>query len=149
MQTKGALHEQWLEFRRAAITRLVREVSETVRREVPDCMISAAVFRNYPQCRDDVAQDWVAWIDAGYLDIVCPMDYTASHTEFRAQVTTQMQQVQGRIPCYPGIGLLKGLGPVGAMRQIQICRELGAEGFVIWSVFPAYIDIYPYLGMAQ
>jgi uncharacterized lipoprotein YddW (UPF0748 family) len=144
----GALREQWLDFRRSNITRVVREVSETVRREVPDCMISAAVFSSYPWCAESVAQDWVAWVDAGYLDFICPMDYTASHTEFRVKVTTQLAQVQGKIPCYPGIGLLKGLGPVGAMRQIQICRELGAGGFVIWSVYPAYIDTYSYLGMS-
>ncbi len=144
----GEMYAQWLEFRRSHITRVVREVSETVRREVPDCMISAAVFRNYPQCADDVAQDWVAWANAGYLDFLCPMNYTANHTQFRAQVATQLALVQGKIPCYPGIGLLKGLGPVGATRQIQISRELGAGGFVIWSVYPAYIDIYPYLGMS-
>jgi len=148
VQTKGALHEQWLEFRRAAITRVVREVSETVRREVPDCMISAAVFRNYPQCRDDVAQDWVAWAEAGYLDFLCPMNYTASNTQFRASTTAQLGHLRGTVPCYPGIGLLKGLGPVGAVRQIQISRELGTGGFVIWSVYPQYIDVYPYLGMS-
>ena len=145
----GELREQWLEFRRSNITRVVREVSEAVRREVPECMISAAVFRNYPQCRDDVGQDWVSWADAGYVDFLCPMDYTDSNTQFREQVTAQLGHLQGRVPCYPGIGLLKGLGPVGAVRQVQISRELGTHGFVIWSVYPQYIDdVYPYLGMS-
>ena len=111
-------------------------------------MISAAVFRNYPQCRDDVAQDWVAWAEAGYLDFLCPMNYTASNTQFRASTTAQLGHLRGTVPCYPGIGLLKGLGPVGAVRQIRISRELGTGGFVIWSVYPQYIDVYPYLGMS-
>ncbi|MCD6361137.1 MAG: family 10 glycosylhydrolase [Armatimonadetes bacterium] len=145
----GTLRDKWLEFRRSNITRVVREVSQTVRREVPDCMISAAVFRNYPQCADDVGQDWVAWAQAGYLDFVCPMNYTASHTQFRKETTAQLRYLKGVVPCYPGIGLLTGLGPVGAVRQVQIARELGCGGFVIWSVFPAYIDdVYPYLGMS-
>lgn len=149
VQPNGPLREQWLQFRRANITRVVREVSETVRREVPGCMISAAVFRNWPQCADDVGQDWVAWAKAGWLDFVCPMNYTNSHSQFRAAVTAQLGFLQGAVPCYPGIGLLTGLGPVGACRQVEICRELGTQGFVIWSVYPAYIDdVYPYLGMS-
>jgi uncharacterized lipoprotein YddW (UPF0748 family) len=149
VQREGPLRDRWLEFRRGNITRVVREVAETVRREVPQCMISAAVFRNYPQCRDSVGQDWLAWADAGYLDFVCPMDYTDSHTQFRALVSAQLGHLQGRVPCYPGIGLLTGLGPVGAAQQVQICRELNTGGFVVWSVYPAYIDaVYPYLGMS-
>ncbi len=145
----GDLREQWLDFRRASITRVVREVSETVRREVPDCMISAAVFRNYPQCRDDVAQDWVAWANEGYVDFLCPMNYTASDTQFRETTAAQLKYLDAVVPCYPGIGLLKGLGPVGACRQVRISRELGTGGFVIWSVYSQYIDdVYPYLGMS-
>ncbi len=145
----GALREPWLEFRRANITRVVREVSQTVRREAAECMISAAVFRNYPRCADDVGQDWVAWAQAGYLDFVCPMNYTHSHAQFRALTETQLAHLDGVVPCYPGIGLLEGLGPVGAVQQVQIARALGTGGFVIWSVYPQYIDdVYPYLGMS-
>ena len=145
----GPLRERWLEFRRANITRVVREVSQTVRREAPGCMISAAVFRSYPQCADDVAQDWVAWAQAGYLDFVCPMNYTHSHAQFRELTETQLAHLDGMVPCYPGIGLLEGLGPVGAVQQVQIARELGTGGFVVWSVYPQYIDdVYPHLGMS-
>ncbi len=149
VQAGGDLREQWLEFRRANITHVVRTVAETVRREAPECMISAAVFQNYPACRDDVAQDWGAWAQAGYLDFVCPMNYTASHAQFRSLTSAQLAALDGAVPCYPGIGLLTGLGPVGAVRQVQIARELRTGGFVIWSVFPQYIDdVYPYLGMS-
>ncbi len=147
-QAEGPLREQWLEFRRANITRVVREVSEAVRTVAPGCMISAAVFRGYPACADDVGQDWVAWANAGYLDFVCPMNYTHSNTQFRQLTEAELQHLDGRVPCYPGIGLLKGLGPVGATRQVQIARELGTGGFVIWSVYPQYADVYPYLGMS-
>ena len=49
-------------------------------------MISAAVFKNFPRCRDEVGQDWRLWIDRGYLDFVCPMDYTGSDAEFESLV---------------------------------------------------------------
>ena len=148
VQAEGPLREQWLEFRRANITRVVREVSEAVRAVEPECMISAAVFRSYPACADDVGQDWVAWADAGYLDFVCPMNYTHSSTQFRQLTEAELEHLGGSVPCYPGIGLLKGLGPVGATRQVQISRELGTGGFVIWSVYPQYADVYLRLGLS-
>jgi len=143
----GPLRPQWLQFRCDAITRLVREVHGAVRQAVPTCQISAAVFSSYPACRDGVGQDWALWVRNGWLDFVCPMDYTASEAQFRSLAAMQMSLVGGRVPCYPGIGLLEGLGPVGAVRQIQITRDLGTRGFIVWSVFPEYITaVYPYLG---
>lgn len=142
------LNQHWLQFRRDQITRLVREVHDEVRRRAPNCRISAAVFRDYGSCGDSVGQDWPLWVRQGWLDFVCPMNYTASPAEFRNSTAGQLQVVAGKIPCYPGIGLLEGLGPVGAVRQIQITRDLGAGGFVVWSVYPEYIDsVFPYLGL--
>ncbi len=140
------LREEWLQFRRDNITRLVREVHDEVRRVAPDCMISAAVFKSFPRCRDDVGQDWKLWIDKGYLDFVCPMNYTGSDAEFEGLVRHQLDIVGGKIPCYPGIGLLEHRSPADAIRQIQITRRLNTGGFVIWSVYPQYIDTYPCLG---
>ena len=146
VQRDTPLHAEWLQFRCDNITRLVREVHDEVRRVAPTCMISAAVFRDYPQCRDSVGQDWKLWVDKGYLDFVCPMDYTGSDAEFESQVKSQLDLVQGKIPCYPGIGLLRHRSPADAVRQIQITRRLETGGFVIWSVYPQYIDTYPCLG---
>jgi len=142
----GPLHDEWLQFRRDNITRLVREVHEAVRRAAPMCMISAAVFKNYPQCRDSVGQDWKLWIEKGYLDFVCPMDYTGSDAQFANSVRNQLNVVGGKVPCYPGIGLLKHSSPADAIRQIQITRRLKTGGFVLWSVFPQYIETYRCLG---
>jgi uncharacterized lipoprotein YddW (UPF0748 family) len=143
----GPVRRAWRQFRCDNITRLVRWVHREVRRVAPQCRISAAVFKDYPNCKDTVGQDWMLWIREGYLDFVCPMDYTASDAQFNNLVADQMALVRGKVPCYPGIGLLKGLGPVGTIRQIQITRRHRTGGFAIWSVHPQYINaVYPYLG---
>lgn len=142
----GPLQKPWLQFRCDNITRLVREVHEEVRRVAPKCIISAAVFSSYPACRNDVGQDWKLWIEKGYLDFVCPMDYTGSDAQFENLVKSQLDIVQGRIPCYPGIGLLEHRSPADAIRQIQITRRLKTGGFVIWSVYPQYMDTYACFG---
>lgn len=144
--SRGPLRDRWLQFRCDNITRLVREVRAEVKKVAPRCLVSAAVFSNYPQCRDDVGQDWKLWVQEGLLDFVCPMDYTGSDAEFASKVRSQLEVVGGRIPCYPGIGLLDHQSPADAVRQIRLTRELKTGGFVIWSIYPQYADTYPLLG---
>ena len=147
VSSKGKWRTRWLEFRRDSISRLVEQVHREVRAQAPQCRISAAVFRNYPTCRDSVGQDWALWARRGWVDFVCPMNYTASDAQFGNQLRNELGVLGGSVPCYPGIGLLEGMGATGAARQIHISRTLGAGGFVIWSVYPQYLDIYRYLGM--
>ena len=82
----------------------MKAVHDEAKKIRPGIAISAAVFGAYPSCRESVAQDWPEWIKAGYLDFVCPMDYTQSDLGFVGLVTSQLQLVDGRIPLYPGIG---------------------------------------------
>ena len=55
----GPLKEEYREWRREQINRLVRDLHDAVKAVKPDVKISAAVFSSYPSCRDSVAQDWV------------------------------------------------------------------------------------------
>lgn len=129
----GALYAAYQEFRRENITRLVREVSQEAHRIKPWIKVSAAVFGNWPQCREDVGQDWGLWVQEGYLDFVCPMDYTSSNAEFRTRVQVQRDVVGGRIPLYPGVGASAPGLPLGqVIEQIQIARAEGADGFIIF-----------------
>ena len=121
------------EFRRANITRLVKAVSEDAHRIKPWIKVSAAVFSDWPQCREEVGQDWGAWVQQGYLDFVCPMDYSASDAEFRTRVQVQRDAVAARIPLYPGVGASAPGLPLGqVIDQIQIARAEGADGFIIF-----------------
>jgi uncharacterized lipoprotein YddW (UPF0748 family) len=129
----GPRFSAYQEFRRSNITRLVKAVSEEAHRIKPWIKISAAVFSDWPQCREEVGQDWGAWVQQGYLDFVCPMDYSASDAEFRTRVQVQRDTVGGRIPLYPGVGASAPGLPLGqVIDQIQIARAEGADGFIIF-----------------
>jgi len=132
----GALHDQYHDWRCEQITRLVAAVHREAKKIRPELKISAAVFGAYPQCRETVGQDWVAWVKAGYLDFICPMDYTESDLSFTNLVTNQLELVGGRIPLYPGIGATasrSALSPDRVVGQIHIARSLGAAGFTIFN----------------
>ena len=131
----GSLHQQWLDWRRNNITTVVKAVSEQARVLKPNLKISAAVFRYWNVDRDIVGQDWKVWCDKGYLDFVCPMDYTLSKLRFEDMVSQQVKWA-GKVPCYPGLGVSASSSHFGADRaieEIEIARRYHTGGFVIFN----------------
>ena len=143
------LRGKWLQWRRDQITQVVAAVSEQVRKSRPKCKISAAVFSNWAADRDKIGQDWKLWCDRGYLDFVCPMDYTPHNAAFEGLVAAQVP-LAGKVPCYPGIGLSTWSPPTDACKvieQILIARRAGAKGFTIFEFNPATArEVLPLLG---
>jgi uncharacterized lipoprotein YddW (UPF0748 family) len=130
----SAYADKFIKWRSDQITRLVRDVSEQARKINPKIKISAAVFNDYPACIRNVGQDWKLWIDSGYLDFVCPMDYTDDNDRFTNMVTNQKAVVNGLVPLYPGIGAsAPGLSPDQVAMQAHVARTLGVDGFIIFN----------------
>jgi len=129
----GERHDPYHDWRCKQITRLVEAVSREAKKLKPEIKISAAVFGAYPDCRENVGQDWVEWVKAGYLDFLCPMDYTQSAPNFIGLVQNQLRLVDGRIPVYPGIGAFR-LTPDRVVGQIHHARSLGASGFTVFNL---------------
>jgi len=144
------LNQRWLDFRRSHITGVVEAVARRLRKERPTCKISAAVFRNWPADRDNVGQDWKVWCDRGYLDFVCPMDYTPHDLEFESKVEQQVKWA-GKVPCYPGIGLSvwpKKCNINRLIDQIAITRKHQTGGFTIFQYDASTArDVLPLCGL--
>jgi len=133
--TGGPLNQQWLDWRRSNITTVVKAVSEQARVIKPKIKISAAVFRYWNVDRDGVGQDWKLWCDKGWLDFVCPMDYTPSKARFENMVSQQVKWA-GKVPCYPGLGVSASSSRFGADRaieEINLTRQYQTGGFVIFN----------------
>ena len=149
VRNDDSLREQWLDFRRRQITEVVVAVGRQAKKIRPDIKISAAVFRNWPVDRNSVGQDWKLWCDRGYLDFVCPMDYTDSSSHFRRMVEQQLTWA-GKVPCFPGIGLSVWSDPSDICKlieQINVTRKLGTGGFTIFNYSPNEANkILPLLG---
>jgi uncharacterized lipoprotein YddW (UPF0748 family) len=144
-----AIRAKWLDFRREQITKGVAAVAEQVRKAKPKVKISAAVFPNWAVDRDGVGQDWKLWCEKGWLDFVCPMDYTPHVASFENLVKQQMEWA-GKVPCYPGIGLgvwSPGDNIVKLIDFIGVTRKLGTRGFTIFEYrAPEARDIVPLCG---
>jgi len=147
----GKLAREFELFRAETITAFVREVSKRVRAARPGIKISAAVFAGYPECVTQVGQDWAAWLKHGYVDFVCPMNYTEDTNLFLARTAQHLALPNATGKIYEGLGIAAlecRLRPDQAIAQIVGLRKLGATGFVFFDLSqPLHDDILPYLRM--
>lgn len=122
------------DWRREQITGLVRAVSQEARTLKPKLKVSAAVWGGWASARQSIGQDAQAWIDGGYLDFLCPMNYESKDEDFVGWTRKQVAATKRKTPLYIGIGAHKLSGPEQLARQIQLSRELGGDGFVIFQL---------------
>ena len=131
-----ALAVQWTEFRCGNISAVVEGVARRLRTKHPKTEISAAVMRNAPLDRVSLGQDWGRWCREGWLDFVCPMDYTESPALFRGHLRRQKDQV-ANVALYPGIGLScwseDGEDATRFADQVEAVREAGLGGFTVFN----------------
>jgi hypothetical protein len=100
------------------------------------------VFRNWPSDRDSIGQDWKLWCERGWVDFVCPMDYTPSDVQLSNSITRQVGWA-GKTPCYPGLGVFehgRRLPFDHALQQILLTRRLKTGGFLVFD----YGDVHGY-----
>ena len=77
---------RWNNFKRKAVTSLVKDTRALVDEVRPDCIISAAVKPNLYVARERYFQEWNVWLAAGYLDWVVPMNYSPKKREFARNI---------------------------------------------------------------
>ena len=137
----GKHADRYITWRTQQITRLVRLLHKRVREADPEVKISAAVFGSYPACVTSIGQDWIAWAKAGYIDFVCPMNYTEDTDYFTELLGNQLALLPKGFAIYPGIGATASnslLKPDAVVEQIYLSRSLGGSG---WAIFDYSLDI--------
>jgi len=70
---KGPRYDDGVRYRASRISALVERISTKIHAAHPDIKISAAVFRDWPDCVETSGQNWVHWCEQGWLDMVCPI----------------------------------------------------------------------------
>ena len=77
---------EWSDYRRKAITDLVRETKNLIQSIKPNITLSAAVKPNLYQARERFFQEWDVWLAAGYLDKAIVMNYAKDLKVFAANI---------------------------------------------------------------
>ena len=132
LTSPGMLHK-FLAFRGANIQELMERMVEIAKnRELP---LSLAARANYFGSALVEGQDWVQWSRKGWLDYICPMNYSTNRETHRERLTPQMPLLEGTIPVYDGIGRKSSAGTMDARMMIQQTEdalELGAAGIALF-----------------
>ena len=94
---------KWSRFREAIINDWVRVVYEMINETRQGVSISCAVGSNYPNTRTDICQDFVNWVDNGYIDEVFSMSYFSNLESPAKAIKTFTKYTKGK--CFYTIGL--------------------------------------------
>jgi uncharacterized lipoprotein YddW (UPF0748 family) len=122
---------RYAQFQRNQVTDTVARIYQAIKSVKPNLTISAAVLANDDDALKARFQDWKLWLRRGWLDVLCPMTYTPSTALFRKQLIGVMSNATGK-PVWSGIGAYM-MTAESAVEKIRISRELGAQGFAIFS----------------
>lgn len=121
----------YAQFQRDQVTELVARIYDGVKKIKPNAIISAAVFANEEDASGFRYQDWKEWLRRGWLDVVCPMAYTPDTGTFRKQLLDVVNRAHGA-RVWGGIGAYRQPAE-SAVEKIRVARELGAQGFILFS----------------
>jgi uncharacterized lipoprotein YddW (UPF0748 family) len=124
--------EAWDDYRRSCVTVLASRLVAAARKERPGIVVSAAVTPDEAQAVSQRFQAWPRWLSERLLDAVIPMAYTPDNRIFTAQVQQARALVLSGQRLWAGIGAYR-LDLPGIVEKIQLARESGATGVVLFS----------------
>lgn len=119
--------DAWIKWRAEQITEVTRKISERVRELKPDIIISAAVMADPVDAYKTKMQDYVTWVEKGYLDAAITMNYTNDNKTFTNRCKALLDRRPERGWIVPGMNFGNDAETIRA--QVEITRELGADGF--------------------
>ena len=133
-----SLVRKWIDWRCSNVTKVVKAVGERVHAQYPGVEVSVAARSSATGAYEGDGQDWVGWAKNGWIDFLCPMDYTPSTAFFRKTYLEQLKVLEGaRTKLYPGIGLScwadDGTDAMRMAKHIRALRKDGLEGFTVFN----------------
>jgi hypothetical protein len=109
--------DKWFEWRQNNITNAVKYFSESLKAIETDLIISADVVGDIQSARNTYMQDWLTWVENGYIDLLCPMIYTLSNSRLESLSETIFNQLDNNS------FLSSGIAPVYSGDTVQKQQE--------------------------
>jgi uncharacterized lipoprotein YddW (UPF0748 family) len=136
------IRQKWQSFMHEDLTVFMEQFGKSIKQRYPSKIVSAAVKPNYASATADFRQDWVTWLNSGYVDLVCLMSYTKNIKSYFAKTKNVVQEPQ-RVAF--GLGLFI-LTPETIRDQVRLVDEQPFGGIVYFSYDQlkenrAYLDV--------
>jgi len=123
------LKKQWEEFIYKDLTIFVKNLSELLKKNKPEIQISVAVKPDYLNARQEYFQDWIDWVDSGFVDFVCLMAYGKHIDKYLNKI---LKVVREPYRVTVGLGLYV-LSPQQIKRQVALVKSKPFSGVVFFS----------------
>nr|WP_228014489.1 family 10 glycosylhydrolase [Fortiea sp. LEGE XX443] len=132
--TQGELWQKWTEFRTQQVDSFVADVSQMLRKQRDNLILSVAVFPLPERERiQKLQQHWEVWARRGDIDLIVPMTYAQDTARFQRLAQPWIASTQlGSTLLVPGIRLLS-LPNLAAFDQLQVIRDLPASGYALFA----------------
>ena len=126
--------ESWKGFKIQQVDSFVVEVSQRLKRQRPDLILSTAVFPTERKKRlNYIHQNWEEWLYSEWVDMMVLMTYamhTGSFAERAKTLYDYSQDISGLI--IPGIRLLN-VPDTETLDQMQLLRNMPTNGFALFA----------------
>jgi uncharacterized lipoprotein YddW (UPF0748 family) len=122
-------------------TQFVADVRAEMQRLRPGIPLSVSSFYDYGRARNEMGQDWVHWAHKGYVDFLCPMNYTRDPVLLDKWIRAEQRLVKGTVPIYSGLGAYMLASPRQLNEQIAVTRRAGLSGFVVFAYNPQFRQV--------
>ena len=134
--TNASYWNDWVQFRKDSISKLVKGVRDLIDRINPDVLLSADVVPDPATAGVNNYQDYLRWEKEGWLDLLKPMAYGAG---FDDAITQQVKNGGDKCAVAVGLGVfMDELGAADMVKQASRDNELATMGDIYFEA-SAYI----------
>ena len=136
----NSLVAKWTDYRAGKVTDFVRQVSERVNKKHRDAVISIAVHPDASNAYNTKKQDFITWVENGYIDIVTPMVYyyTASQISYALE---EMLPKFKSVYCYAGLYTTYHDQSTAELEaHINAAKSAGADGYVLFESVKTFFN---------
>ena len=145
-ERKTSSRKAFADWRAAKISSFVVAARAKVKGARPAAWFTVAVLGKYPSCVDSVGQDWKAWLNAGQVDYIVPMNYSADMAKYDSFVAIQSQSRVHARRTISGIGVTANglnLSVRQINRQVASARAAGLAGVAFFDLDETLLRLFP------
>lgn len=129
-----SMWNNWCKFREDIITSFVGEVYNLIQEINPNIWLSAAIYPNMNATPKTIFQNFVPWVENGWMDEIFAMSYASSANTVIDISSNFLNTINGKCFYSAGIGAFAQYGDVSYMEQIERLRDTTAVGTNIFSL---------------
>lgn len=143
--------QDWIDWRANKLTEFQGRLYNAVKKENQKVIVSNAPSI-HPWAKSNYLQDWPAWLESGYTDLVMPQHYRKTYEDYKIVLEQQLSYLSSkyRNKFYPGVLIQNGSeNPAESLlvQMIRLNRFYGIKGEGFWfyegiNKFPSFFIDY-------